>query len=218
MIEDPLALGTNNAINNPSSPYPYHLLGGNSQAHPYLEEASLSPNGQHYPITAPTNYNSYNQGYPAAGGYPVEGNGFTANDFLPAHSAPWTGYMSDVGVIPTANFAPLPPTGAYAPMQVLAGPSAPAPAYTGAGAPFIDGALPIAGTGVPALSRPTCPTCGRSFSRKADLDRHAKMHRPDARVFSCGVVNCDFSSYRKDKVSDHIGRRHGGVGAVVVRG
>ena len=66
-----------------------------------------------------------------------------------------------------------------------------------------------------APKRPTCAKCNKPFTRKADLDRHAKKHQADARVFRCGVVGCTFDNYRKDKVSVHIRRRHGGVGAVL---
>ena len=66
-----------------------------------------------------------------------------------------------------------------------------------------------------APQRPTCAKCNKSFTRKADLDRHAKKHQADAKVFRCGVVGCTFDNYRKDKVSVHIRRRHGGLGAVL---
>ena len=66
-----------------------------------------------------------------------------------------------------------------------------------------------------AAQRPTCAECNQSFARKADLDRHAKKHQADAKVFRCGVAGCTFDNYRKDKVSVHIRRRHGGVGAVL---
>lgn len=66
-----------------------------------------------------------------------------------------------------------------------------------------------------APKRPTCAECNKSFTRKADLDRHAKKHQVDAKVFRCGVAGCTFDNYRKDKVSVHIRRRHGGVGTVL---
>ena len=64
-----------------------------------------------------------------------------------------------------------------------------------------------------ASQGPTCATCNESSTRKADRDRHALMHQ--AARFRCGIVGCAVKNYRKDKVSDHIRRRHGGVGAVV---
>ena len=69
-----------------------------------------------------------------------------------------------------------------------------------------------------ATQRPTCAKCSKSFTRKADLDRHAKKHQADAKIFRCGVVGCTFDNYRKDKVLVHIRRRHGGVGAVLTLG
>ena len=66
-----------------------------------------------------------------------------------------------------------------------------------------------------APQRPTCAECNKSFTRKADLDRHAKKHQADAKVFRCGVAGCTFDNYRKDKVSVHFKRRLGGVGAVL---
>lgn len=56
----------------------------------------------------------------------------------------------------------------------------------------------------PPPPRPTCATCGRDFRRKADLDRHAKKHRPDAKVFRCAC--CGYSNYRKDKLDEHVKR------------
>ena len=62
----------------------------------------------------------------------------------------------------------------------------------------------------PLPPRPTCAICGRNFRRKADLDRHAKMHRTDARVYRCG---CGYNNYRKDKLDEHV--RRSGHRAVV---
>lgn len=68
----------------------------------------------------------------------------------------------------------------------------------------------------PAVRNPTCSTCGQSFTRKSNLERHAKKHSADAKAFRCRVAGCEFKSYRKDKVVYHISRRHGGAGAVVM--
>ena len=54
-----------------------------------------------------------------------------------------------------------------------------------------------------ARPRPTCSTCNRSFSRQADLARHAKSHKADAKIFRCG---CGYRSYRKDKLGEHVSR------------
>ena len=66
-----------------------------------------------------------------------------------------------------------------------------------------------------APQRPTCAKCDKAFTRKADLDRHAKKHQADAKVFRCGVVGCSFDNYRTYKVLVHIRRRLGGGGAVL---
>lgn len=62
-----------------------------------------------------------------------------------------------------------------------------------------------------ATARPTCTHCARSFSRHADLDRHAKKHKPDSKTFRCRVAGCAYSSYRNDKLIEHDRRRHQGV-------
>lgn len=56
----------------------------------------------------------------------------------------------------------------------------------------------------PPTPRPTCPTCNRSFGRQADLHRHAKKHRADAKVFRCAC--CGYRNYRKDKLDEHVKR------------
>ena len=56
----------------------------------------------------------------------------------------------------------------------------------------------------PPPPRPTCPTCNRSFGRQADLHRHAKIHRADAKVFRCAC--CGYRNYRKDKLDEHVKR------------
>lgn len=59
-----------------------------------------------------------------------------------------------------------------------------------------------------APPRPTCTNCNRSFGRQADLDRHAKKHQADPNAFRCAVAGCGYSSYRKDKLNEHVRRRH----------
>ena len=59
-----------------------------------------------------------------------------------------------------------------------------------------------------APRRPTCATCGESFGRQADLDRHARKHRAGSNIFRCPVPGCEFSNYRKDKLAEHVRRRH----------
>lgn len=69
-----------------------------------------------------------------------------------------------------------------------------------------------------APQRPTCAQCGRSFTRKADLDRHTKSHQAGSKTFKCRAVKgCAYGSHRKDKLSEHVRRRHPGVGVGGVR-
>ena len=56
--------------------------------------------------------------------------------------------------------------------------------------------------------RPECLACRRKFTRAADLERHAKKHRPE-REFQCTVAGCEYrGSYRKDKLKQHVKNRH----------
>ena len=64
-----------------------------------------------------------------------------------------------------------------------------------------------------APPRPTCAVCTRSFGRQGDLDRHAKIHQAGSRVFACAIAGCGYSSYRKDKLNEHVQRRHQVLGA-----
>ena len=50
-----------------------------------------------------------------------------------------------------------------------------------------------------------CVTCGKTFSSRHYLDKHALSHS-DIRSFQCPV--CDFASKRKDHVRGHIRKRH----------
>ena len=59
-----------------------------------------------------------------------------------------------------------------------------------------------------APARYTCPECNIPFKRKADLKRHAKIHKPDSKNFRCVAAGCGYSSYRKDRLDDHVERRH----------
>ena len=54
----------------------------------------------------------------------------------------------------------------------------------------------------------TCPECSRAFKRKGELKRHAKKHQADSNAFRCVVAGCGYSSYRKDRLDDHVERRH----------
>lgn len=62
-------------------------------------------------------------------------------------------------------------------------------------------------TGPPLPPRPMCKECNKTFGRQSDLERHAKSHQANSKV-SCPVAGCKYSSYRKDKLDEHVGRRH----------
>lgn len=72
---------------------------------------------------------------------------------------------------------------------------------------------PIATAPAAPPPRPACAICTRSFGRQGDLDRHAKIHQAGSRVFACAVAGCGYSSYRKDKLNEHVQRRHLALGA-----
>jgi len=63
---------------------------------------------------------------------------------------------------------------------------------------------PIAGS-----ARAKCTHCQKTFSRKADLQRHAQKHQSGEPQFQCGVKGCDYGgSHRLDKMGSHIKNRH----------
>ncbi|MCJ1382677.1 hypothetical protein MMC17_005790 [Xylographa soralifera] len=56
------------------------------------------------------------------------------------------------------------------------------------------------------------PGCVRTFGRTADLDRHYKMHVPNAAKFCCYEIGCKFNGrpfYRRDKLLSHQRNMHG---------
>ena len=61
----------------------------------------------------------------------------------------------------------------------------------------------------------THPTCGKTFTRTADLLRHAKKHLEGPKQFECPAEGCerkgDNGFDRKDKLMDHMkARKHQG--------
>ena len=54
--------------------------------------------------------------------------------------------------------------------------------------------LPVAATNMvmPAQAPPACPNCQRTFTRVADLERHAKKHRPGSKAFQCAIKGCKY--------------------------
>lgn len=59
-----------------------------------------------------------------------------------------------------------------------------------------------------SIARATCATCGKTFSRSKDLERHTKKHQSGSDTFRCRVARCSYSSYRKDKLEEHMRRPH----------
>lgn len=57
-------------------------------------------------------------------------------------------------------------------------------------------------------SRHICNDCNRTFKGWGELRRHAKKHQPDSKLFHCVAADCACSSYRKDKLEDHVRRHH----------
>ena len=56
------------------------------------------------------------------------------------------------------------------------------------------------------------PGCTNTFGRQKDLKRHQKMHNPASPLWYCGCclnVGVAFEGlYRKDKLQDHMKKRH----------
>ena len=62
-------------------------------------------------------------------------------------------------------------------------------------------------------NRASCPHCEKTFSRDADMERHAKKHSPAAKTFHCFVDGCKYNGekgfYRRDKLMAHQRVKHG---------
>ena len=78
--------------------------------------------------------------------------------------------------------------------------------------PMSNSALILVDIGPPVPQRPLCTQCNQPFSRQSDLDRHAKKHQPGPKEFKCNVQGCKYESHRKDKLREHVRRRHPGMG------
>ena len=60
----------------------------------------------------------------------------------------------------------------------------------------------------------TCTVCNQDFSRRGDMERHARKHRLDSWLH-CPVQGCSYGgNSRKDKVNQHIRNRHPGVARI----
>lgn len=67
-------------------------------------------------------------------------------------------------------------------------------------------------TGTPAPPGNVCATCGKTFKRAPDMQRHAKKHDPGAQRFDCLAAGCPYTGargfLRPDKLADHRRNRH----------
>ena len=64
-----------------------------------------------------------------------------------------------------------------------------------------------AGTARTSEKPHACPfDCGKSFRRKGDMERHAGVHSDPTLL--CHVAGCNRSFYRKDKLDEHVVRKH----------
>ena len=62
-----------------------------------------------------------------------------------------------------------------------------------------------------AVQEHQCQQCGARFRRAPDLRRHLDSHDPDKRN-PCSVEGCSYKgTYRRDKMSEHMRKRHPGV-------
>ena len=60
----------------------------------------------------------------------------------------------------------------------------------------------------------TCSVCNQDFSRRGDMERHARKYRLDSWLH-CPVQGCTYrGNSRKDKVNQHIKNRHPGVARI----
>ncbi|EJD02136.1 uncharacterized protein FOMMEDRAFT_157327 [Fomitiporia mediterranea MF3/22] len=60
-----------------------------------------------------------------------------------------------------------------------------------------------------SVSHPlVCAECGRRFSRRCDLKRHALIHKPDAKRYYCAYPGCSHSSLQMCNLKAHYISRH----------
>ncbi|CAF9938002.1 MAG: hypothetical protein HETSPECPRED_000737 [Heterodermia speciosa] len=57
-------------------------------------------------------------------------------------------------------------------------------------------------TSTTSSNRFSCPTCGKTFTRKADMQRHKRLHGKPS--LQCNVQGCTKGFYRNDKLQEHI--------------
>lgn len=59
-----------------------------------------------------------------------------------------------------------------------------------------------------APPRPTCTKYNSSFGCQSDLEHHGKVHQANSEIFRSAAAGCEYGSYRKDRLNEHIKRRH----------
>ncbi|EJD02124.1 uncharacterized protein FOMMEDRAFT_157315 [Fomitiporia mediterranea MF3/22] len=53
-----------------------------------------------------------------------------------------------------------------------------------------------------------CTECGKCFTRRSDLNRHALLHKPDAKRYYCAYPGCSHSSLQKGNLKTHYIAKH----------
>lgn len=79
--------------------------------------------------------------------------------------------------------------------------------------PTSNNALIPVDIGPPNPQRAPCKKCNQTFKRQSDLVRHAKKHQSGPKNWKCVTRGCNYASYRKDKLVDHMRRRHAAGGS-----
>lgn len=77
--------------------------------------------------------------------------------------------------------------------------------------PSSAGVIASSGLAATNIAGPTnrnfpCPNCNKSFARRGDLSRHARLHDSRATRYSCPTQGCPREFLRKDKLADHRNR------------
>ena len=167
--------------------WPNHYL--TNMEEPYLLRNDGPALFDRLALTSPT-FTSMSSGYPIV-------NSYMAEPFYPRVSQGFPSYTSDPQESYSFN------------------------AQTNAGYSQLDSGLPqhsvsathsggtqiSSGTARTSEKAHACPSgCGKSFRRKGDMERHARVH--SASTLWCHVAGCNRGFYRKDKLDEHVMRKH----------
>jgi len=138
--------------------------------------------------------------------YPQCGSSYTTSTLLDAH------YQATHSGVPYPT--PCVNPNAYTQTQATNTCYSAIPFLPTTGPNFINAATNASPTPGPAedLPRFPCEHCGETFGRIGDLQRHAKKHQSKSDwAFQCPAPMCEYRHYRKDKVNQHVGKKHRGV-------